>query len=239
MLTVCSGFSPSGYREYGAKFLLTFDKFWPHEVGLVVYVEQPVGNLGRAKQRMLSDIPGVMEFIERHKNVPERNGLNGLRKPYWFKTDAVKFCRQCFIPEAAAQGLPDGSILAWFDADVVTFMRVPQGFVEELLGDTDICYLGRKPKHSELGFWAVRLNSRTRTFLKDFADIFRTDEVFTLKEWHSAYVFDWVRGRHELVEHDLTPGGHGHVWFQSALGGYTDHLKGPRKKVGRSAERRS
>jgi hypothetical protein len=112
------------------------------------------------------------------------------------------------------------------------------------LGAHDLCYLGRQGMHTELGFWAVRLNEATRRFLAHFAEMFRSDAVFNLPEWHSAYVFDHVRRFHETDRQypirtlNLTLRGQGHVWFQSPLGRYTDHLKGDRRKqAGRSLER--
>jgi hypothetical protein len=61
--------------------------------------------------------------------------------------------------------------------------------------------------------------------------------VFALPEWHSAFVFDWVRGIAQLDEANLTPEGRGHVWLQSPLARYTDHMKGARKALGYSPER--
>lgn len=251
MTTIVTGFSPSGYSAYGAQFLLTFDRYWPREVGLRYFVEELTpAPCVRGGERRLSTCNGAMEFIARHKDSPRANGrepIPGAWAPkhiangYHFKFDAVKFSRQCFIPERAADDLEDGEVMAWSDADVVAFKEIPSGFVEGLLGDHDVCYLGRNGTHTELGFWAVRLNPRTRDFLAAVAAMYRTDGVFALREWHSAYVWDTVRKCHEaagLKSLNMTPNGRGHVWFQSPLGRYTDHLKGTaRKAAGRSLER--
>jgi len=238
MVTVVSGFNPNGYRTYGHEFLRTFDQFWPKDFKLVVYVEEKVPFAGRAEQRLLSDIPGVMEFITRHQGTPAYCG-NGDVGKYNFRFDAVKFCRQCFIPHHCSLDMKNDDVLVWMDADVVTFNKVPDNIVQIMLDGQELCYLGRPPKHSELGFWAIRLNDYPRAFLTRFADMYASDAVFQLKEWHSAFVFDYCRSLYPSVrQRNVTPNGHGHVWFQSPLGKFSDHLKGKRKLAGRSPERR-
>lgn len=248
-LTAVTGFSPSGKIEYGDRFLETFDRHWPADVKLFAYVESGGFPSGRATLMHLQLCDGIHAFLQRHKDnlaaqgrAPTASWKQSAREAgYNFRFDAYKFCRQCVIPDHAAMLLPDGDVLCWLDADVVTFADVPDGFVNGLLGDGDLVHLGREPKHSEIGFWAVRLNDMTRKFLADFAETFTSDRVFSLKEWHSAYVFDECRRRFMTFggkSKDLTPGGTGHVWFQSPLAQYTDHLKGSRKSRGKSAERK-
>jgi len=249
---VMTGFSPAGYQEYGKRFLETFEQFWPEEVELNVFVEEPwPGPVhGAMAYSLWSRCLGQREFLDRHKDNLEAQG----RKPnarwkekeciagYSFRFDAAKFSRQCFIPEAAASLMEDGSVLCWLDGDVVSFNHVPEGFIEGLLGQHDCCYLGRGMKHSELGFWACRLSPLVREWLRDLAELFRSDKIFNLHEWHSAYAWDHARKVYEskgLRAHNLTPNGSGHVWFQSPLGNYMDHLKGDRKATGRSKERRA
>lgn len=240
MITVCSGFHPAGFQQYGKRFLETFHRHWPAEVGLVVYTEEPV-KVPRGECRSLWQCAGARDFYEQHKGVAEHCG----RKPrqgwrekdklrgYCYRFDSVKFFKQLMIPEAAAQGLPDDSLLVWLDADVFTFADVPASLVPDMLGDADVCYLGRPGTHSEIGFWAVRLNDRTRRFLYGLAEIYRSGAVFALPEWHSAYVFDHVRKQDErygLTGRNITPNGRRHVWFQSPLAKYADHVKGETRK---------
>jgi len=259
MTTIVSGCHPAGYVEYGRNFLTSFAEFWPRDIALHFFMEDlaPLrdlpGTFERRERVTFSSVfscPGLQEFIDRHKNTPERCGRapnerwkqRQFADGYNYRFDAVRFVKQLFYPESAAMRLQDGEILSWFDADVVTLKPVPAGFIEKLLGDADLVYLGREPKHTELGFWAVRLNPKTRHFLTALADEYRSDEVFSLPEWHSAYVFDTVRKTFFGTSHpkmkSLTPGGRGHVWHQCALGDYSDHLKGGRKALGRSPEAR-
>lgn len=244
---ISTGFSPVGRLSYGESFMSSFDRHWPEDVELQVYVEEstPVPRNG---ERSLWSCPGVGSFIKRHKGDPKKNGRSPVKgwrpkdrqRGYSFRYDAVKFCRQCFIPEQASTEADDGDIVVWLDGDVVTHRDVPDGFVAKLLGDSDITYLGRSGTHSEIGFWAVRINPRTRTFLTHLADLWRFDGVFALPEWHSAFTFDHILklNSDQLNINNLTPNGSGHVWFQSPLAKYLDHLKGDRRKLeGRSRER--
>lgn len=262
MLTVCTGWSPAGWIEYGQRFATTFDRYWPKDVRLVVYGEQAVP-LPRGEFRLLSQIDGCMEFLQRNDNAIARGQVPGVGfeskwKPkhraagYNFRFDAWKFCRQGFIPFDAFMGCDPNAagsereLLCWLDGDVVTHAPVPRGFIEGLLPEgKDVAYLGRGQKHSEIGFQLYDITGLDRgegpaaRMLEAFREIYASDEVFTLKEWHSAYVFDEARRRTGVAGHDLTPGGEGHVWHQSPLRAMTDHLKGKRKAKGRSDERRN
>jgi hypothetical protein len=238
-----------GYDELGHQFCQSFDEYWPASVELIAYVDTP-RPLPRAGQRPITCLRGLDEFQRRHRENLAAHGRQPNRlwkardreKGSSFRWDAVGFASQLFIPEHAAQSLPDGEILAWFDADVKTYRgKVPRHFIEDILGDADLCYLGRGDKHSEIGFWACRLNDRSRAFLASMPDLYRSDKIFELAETHSAYVFDHCRKlARGLRVKDLTPGGSGHVWFHrtSPVARYLDHLKGEsRKRKGRSDER--
>lgn len=251
---ICSGFSPAGRKQYGERFLTSFIANWPRQVELVVYTEKTdpmLEAMAPGMIRSLWDCRGMKEFLDRHEDDPVANGRQATGrwkpkdrgKPYSFRFDAVKFSRQCFIPEQAATGLTADDILVWMDADVVTHRRVPRGFVEDLVGDADGCYLGRGGKHSEIGFWAVRVQHAGLWLIENLAEAYRSNHVFSQGEWHSAYIWDMCRreaeNRFGMNMRNLTPNGHDHVWHQSPLGAFMDHLKGDaRKAAGRSAEMR-
>ena len=247
MTTIISLMWGNAYDRYGKNFVDTLDQYWPADVDLVVVSDRPL-ELPRGRVVPLARAVGLAECQARWRNDRRANGLGitGVRKvdpngKSW-RHDAVKWAPQGFAPEVAVADLPDGEVVAWFDADVVTFKPVPKGFVEGILGDADLCHLGRKASHSEIGFWAMRLSPATRAFAADFAEMYRSDKCFELTEWHSAFVFDHCLGALRAAGGDvknLTPGQHGHVWFsEPTLSSCTDHLKGARKKIGHSAERR-
>ena len=199
----------------------------------------------RGELRMIADVPEIAGFIERHKGDPRANGKLSHRNMrakeivngYSYRFDAVRWCKQAMIPWAVARELGAGDILVWLDADVVTFNSVPGDFVETLLGDDAIVYLGREPKYSEIGFIAFRIPDALPA-IEAYAGFYAGDSVFDLPEWHSGYVFDCARRSSGVLGRSLTaPGSRGHVWFDTPLGLYTDHTKGDRKRLGRSPER--
>lgn len=245
MLTVCTGMWNQAYEIHGKEFLEKFDRHWPKDVSLLCYADKKF-DVPRGGWRNLWDVPGCFDFRERHKNSAMANGrlpMEGWRpkdhqRGYTYRHDAVKWAPQAMIPRAALfEG--DADILVWLDADVMTNKDVPDNWVDELLGDYDVAYLGRGRYHSEIGFLAFRLPAAQECVIS-FSWFYESDEVFKLPEWHSAYVFDHVRKRLErktgLKTNNLTPSGYGHVWFQSPLAEYTDHLKGQRKHLGYSPE---
>lgn len=230
-LTVCTGWSPSGWIEYGRKFAESFAKFWPSSVDLVVYGEEPV-ELPRGEFRRLNTIPGAAEFRAKYADDAKANG----RVPggYNFRWDAWKFSPQGFIPQHAAQHCQT-EYLCWLDGDVETFTRIRDGFIQELLPDKAcVAYLGRN-QHSEIGFQLYRLPD-AMPLLDEFARMYRSGDLFRLREWHSAYVWDHARKVSGVRAHSLSSG-KGHVWFRTPLGSVMDHKKGKRKATG-SEERR-
>lgn len=252
-LTVCTGWSPQGYIQYGKRFAESFHRYVSPDVDLVVYGEEPV-KLPRGEFRRLSEIPGCTEFLQRHDNPISRGRepdpafkkywkASHLENRYSFRYDAWKFSRQGFIPLHAAEQLrpADGpQMLAWFDGDVVFHATVPRGTLQGLLpAGKDVAYLGRGAKHSEIGFQIYRVPDALQMLLT-FSRLYESDEVFNLREWHSAYCFDEARRRSAIRAHDITPGGMGHVWHESPLRAFSDHLKGDkRKEKGKSDERRN
>lgn len=244
MLTVCTGWSPSGWTEYAWRFLESFNRHWSN-ARFVTYTEVPY-HVPCGENRLIWEIPGCREFIERHQNNPRARGRavksdwkrSAIELGYNWKFDAWKWCRQGFIPLAAAERAGRG-LLCWLDADVVTLKDMSGEFIESLLPEgKDLAYLGRGQNyHSEIGFQLYRL-PEALPMLRRFRDYYATDEVFKLKEWHSAYVFDRAREETGIKAHNLTPDGTGHVWWQSPLCEYMDHLKGNRKVRGKSDQRK-
>lgn len=256
MLTVCTGWNAKGWDEYGKRFAETFDRYWPPEVRLLVIGEEPrtlPNASGRWYEfRPLSSIPDCTAFLSRHTG-PEFSGRLQLPGQYWkqkaiergyyWKFDARKFCRQCFIPLEAWRWSQPGDFVCWLDGDVFTHSKVPQRAIEQLMPTwRHIAYLGRGDKHPEIGFQLYRVGTPTYAFLKAWADLYATDAVFSIGEWHSAFAWqhclDLIAKVQPGVAHNLTPHGTGHVWHQSPLAAWTDHLKGDRKGALKSPEAR-
>lgn len=217
-------------ERYGETFLRSFAAFWPADVGLYAVTDKREEPMPRGKHIWLG-IDGRLDRFNA-KQAPPRSVPDG---DAW-KYAAAKWAPQGLAPHIVSRRLRDGAILCWLDADVETLRPVPENFVQDLLGDADVVHLGRPGKWSEIGFWACRLNDGTRRWLLDMAETWATGEVYRMDQWHSAWVFDRCLERSALRVRNLTPAGRGHVWFQSPLGQYMDHMKGKRKERGGSAE---
>lgn len=254
MLTVCTGWSPTGWEEYGRRFAMTFDAHWPEEVRLLVMGEEPRELCPFTDReyefRALAEIPELIAFRASH-DTPAMHGREKLPAHLWkeraiargynWRFDVMKFSKQVFIPMQALQWSKPGDLVCWLDGDVITHSKVPIGAIEALLpADKDIAFLGREPKHPEIGFQLYRAGSVAYAFLRAWQDAYLTDRFVHLQEWHSAYVWRqalrWSGTERHAV--NLTPNGRGHVWHQSPLAQWTDHLKGDRKTMKQSPEAR-
>lgn len=255
-LAVCTGWSGAGWEQYGRRFAETFDRCWPSDVELIVVGEEP-RELPNTSGRKITFRPlevcrGLTEFLYRHAQDREAAG----RKPenwwkeraklegYNWRMDALKFCRQAFIPYFAAS-YTSARYLCWLDGDVVTHRRLDEETITSLLPDGyHVAFLGREPKHPDIAFQLYDLSTTTAHAMIDgFRSYYNTDRFRTLDEWHSAYVWRTVMRECEASGlggfWNMTPRGSGHVWHQSPLAWWGDHLKGKRKDAGRSPERRA
>lgn len=245
MVTVATTFGPDGYGLYARRALDLFAAHWHSSYALRAYVEEPV-ELPCGEARDFWRVPGVRGFLERHgaldergRWVPDAKVAGNERQPIWrdsevraghsFRTDAWKFFRKPLVVADAACRAKTG-VLVWLDADVMTRADVPAGFVDTLLGDCDVAYLGRAGTHSECGFLAFRLPAAFPVIYW-WAMAYAGDAVFRMPEWHDSYVFDRAREACPNVRcRNLTPGGYGHTWSRSPLALYLDHLKGAERK---------
>lgn len=247
--TVITTMSQSGYGQYGKRMIETFDKYWPQSIKLQVYYEWMPTNKTFSDRVEWIDInyacPKLLEFKQRHKSNPHANGIKPGTDPngkYSYLWDAVKFAHKSYCVSHAALNA-DSDLVVWLDADVVTHSDVPEGFIESLLPKNSYCaYLGRQKIYPECGFVIYDTRSDyNQQFMQDWQDLYRTDALFEETEYHDSYLF-WVlqkkyteRGMQSFnisEGHPHIPGGH--VFINSPLGAYMDHLKGARKIQGRS-----
>jgi hypothetical protein len=239
MILVCTGWSPTGKAQYGDTFMKSFARFWPEQVQLMVYTEEPQ-EMQRGVNKMLFNIPGATEFYARHFDDPIVSGREPcvghkwkrscLAKGYNFRYDALKFFKQILIPNDAARWLDDGDILIWLDGDVETIAPPDLESITQPLRKADVMFLNRDGTHSEIGFWAVKISAETRRFLAVMAESYTGDHFLDMPEYHSAYIWDRARVACRLREHHLVKSGKsGHVWPHTMLGRWSAHAKGARK----------
>lgn len=247
-ITVVTSYSPKGYADYGRHFLTGFDKHWPREVDLVVYTETDDKTAPRdvtrhaVVERNLLKLNEVRRFRRRHRADLQVRGQaptpawkdKERRVGYSFRTDAYKFFRKPMAIWDAVTHLVAGEDqwLVWIDADTRWLGPPPAGVFDKLLPDgADVTYLSRPWMHSECGWAAFRLPS-SWGFVDAWADLYRSDQFKKHKEWHDSYLFDRVREKSGLRfvpinDEKANP----HPWHASPLTGWSDHLKGPRRKA--------
>ena len=245
MTTIVTGYHPAGYEQYGRACLKSLQAYWSEDI--IVYAEDFIPETIRQIQ-VYPPPQTVIDFQKRHGPDPMMQGkvpAPGTRlwkkkdktRGYNFRFDVVKFSKMAMYAQDAAHRIAEG-IMVWLDGDVLTHSPVPDEFVLDMLGDYDCAYLGREPYHSETGFLVFRL-PEARALIDQWANFYNDRTFIKEREWHSAYLFDQARlvKVRNIRYKNLTPGGSKHVWFQSRLKDYTDHLKGRRKELGQSPER--
>lgn len=168
-------------------------------------------------------------FKARHAALPTQN----------FRFDAVRFSHKVAALELAfAAGSAD--VMVWLDADCYTHAPVDAEWLGALLGDADFGYLRRASKYPECGFMLIRRSAAGAALVRRVVDLYRTDALFSLREWHDSWVIDHVRRQmedaRELRVVSLSGGAEasGHPLVNGPLGARIDHLKGARKAEGRS-----
>src|SRR5688572_26794014 len=126
MTVVVTGWTGRDYNVLGEQFVRSFNRYWPDTVKLVAVVDEPARFAGRYLDRMITisvaDLHGLTSFQNRHADAPNSNGrverkswsAKDRASGYSFRTDAVKFAPQLFMPEAASVYVQDDEVLAWF-----------------------------------------------------------------------------------------------------------------------------
>lgn len=244
--TVVTTFHPAGLEQYAQTMIDSFEQHWPKSVDLVAYAENCTPQVTRTKVvDLLSASPDLVEFKRRHKDNPVANGTiaKDTKVPFkdnQFKWDAVRFSHKVFSVIHACTTI-DSDWVIWLDADSKTFRDIPESFLGEVCDFTSMaCYLGRREKyHSECGWVAYnRRHPELHNFMRDWKELYMSNRLFDLKEYHDSYVFDVLRRQyqsHGVYFHNLSPElpgkGPGHPFIASRLGEYMDHMKGSKRKA--------
>ena len=260
-IAVVTTFHEEGLKKYAQRMIDGFCENWPEEITLHIYPEKCnpiIRNHKHVTLFSLDDVQELMTFKNKWKDVPKANGdvsgdpVRGGRKDSKkeFKWHAVRFAHKVYAIFDCARET-DADILIWMDADTICHSPITMNDLYRMIpSDSELCYLGRKGKYSECGLYAMNLRSpNVQAFLKEFQRFYDQAEqgIFRLAEWHDSFVFDAVRVKFPQMRqldwaahlHDLRPApgmtsGEGHPLINSQWGAWLDHLKGGRKKLGRS-----
>ena len=260
-IAVVTTFHGDGLEKYAQRMINTFCDNWPAEVILHLYPENcnpAIRNHNHVTLKRLEEVEELMAFKNTWQGVPKANGdvsadpVRSLRKDAGkgFKWHAVRFAHKVYAIFDCAR-TTDADILIWMDADTICHSPITiQDLYRMIPADSELCYLGRKGKYSECGLYSMNLRSaNVQAFLKEFQRFYDQAEqgIFQLAEWHDSFVFDAVRVKFPQMRqldwaahlNDIRPTlgssqGEGHPLINSEWGAWLDHLKGGRKKLGRS-----
>lgn len=211
-INVVTSCSKQGWDEYGARFVETYIKHWPETIPLHVVSEDAINLPPEAEGKRISLwslwlSEKASAFHQRHADNPVAHGRRAaashlgqhkqrIKNGYNFREDACKFAKKPFAIELVANAVQRGRLF-WIDADVVTFSVVPESMLINLLPQHKaLCCLDRPGYHSECGFVGYNLDHPLgRPFIREFANLYASDQVFDLSEWHDSWTFDWLRNR--------------------------------------------
>ena len=235
-------FTRPTYESVSYKLIDSFLNYWPDQNELMALSEgfRLDPQSPRIKNLVLEDHAiGLADFKERHRFNPGANGRFG--KSYLYTLDAVKWSHKVFAVEVAAE-TTSSEFVVYIDSDIVTFDRVPPEFLSELLPDGyDIAYMPRVGMYSECSFVIYRVrNPIVRSFILEHCNFYRGDEIFKLSGWTDCHPFDFLikkyTSRNLLKVIDINRGvpPSSHPFINGPLGQYMDHMKGDRKKLGKS-----
>lgn len=180
-------------------------------------------------EQLEEQVDWLPAFKARHARRPTDN----------YRFDAVRFSHKV-AAIAIALDCGTSDVLVWLDADCVTHAPVDAEWLSGLLGDADFGYLRRTRKYPECGFMLLRRNDAGRNFWAEVVDLYRTDELFSLREWHDSYAIEKIRAARDLagllrcVSLSGDAENTGHPLVNGPLGAKLDHLKGKRKETGSS-----
>ncbi|MGY5811771.1 hypothetical protein ACXHXG_29225 [Rhizobium sp. LEGMi198b] len=244
---VVTTFHEKGYRDYGKRCIETFLKHWPEDIGLLVYAENVDVEEKDRRLQILDHgeaLPRLLEFRQAFADNPLANGIclsrSSLQRDY--RWDAVRFSNKVFaVTDAIRRYRTAADQLIWLDADTVTHRDVPPSLVDRIAprGDQLAAYLNRR-MYPECGWVGYNLRHREiLTFADRFERIYTSGYFLAMKESHDSFIFWKIaqqmeqdrEARFKLLGSNRAKS---HVFINSVLGGYMDHLKGDRKAAGKS-----
>jgi hypothetical protein len=254
-------FHKPGLELYGQRFIDSFASRVDKKIKLIVYAENCSPSNPDPNQITILDqtqsLPKLVAFKNRWKNVSKANGIPPdeikQRRKDWnkeFKWHAVRFSNKVYAVFDACEK-HKGSWVVWIDGD--SFIHSDwsyDNFKKLLPNNTYITYVGRgkgSQTWPECGFYGINLNHPVaHSFVEDFERMYENADsgIFTLEEWHDSYVFgELLKKYKDFPSHDYSAemylkeaktGGGGHPLINTELGKYMDHMKGERKKEGKS-----
>ena len=248
-----TSFNSSSFLTQGKPFLNCYQKFWPKHITLSVFSEEEevnkIINYDNINFFNLYKINKIHHnFVKKYSKsniLKKMDEMNIKSNSKFFKFDVTRFSFKTFSIINAVRAIKT-DYLIWIDTDVITFDKIPDDFFDKIINlnkEAAIYYLDRGDKyHPECGFMIFNLKHKlTRKFINYWEALYKTENIFFLKEWHDSYVFKGLLKTfeknflNEFINVSINENKNlGHPFINSVLGDYMDHLKGDRVKYGKS-----
>lgn len=258
-LAVVTTFPPNRWTTYAKRMIQSHVNYWPNDVKLYAYYEGTKPDFEHDKVQFVNIEavnPELIAFKSRHRDDPVANGETreipgGVRRdPNAGKNDrgkgsylwdAVRFAHKTFAVDHGLKTI-DADYVLWLDADTYTFRKINKDFVTGLLPKNKLVnFLGRGDKYPECGWVCYnKKHPKIEEFMQYWTSLYIRDTIFEELEWHDSYLF-WQCVK-RIAPNDGVDIGKGagakghHVFINSVLGAYIDHMKGKRKVKGKSSK---
>ena len=196
MATVLTSFKVPDYEKYAHRFFESWVKYWPKGIKLVAYYDggRLPNNVVKASNITYVNLDKNKDLLDfKSKNAQFNGG-----EPYNYRMDVLKFSNKVFAICDYARTIKSthkyNNWLVWIDADVITTKKISHDYLNLLFPDTsDIVHLGREGviDYSETGFIGFNLMyNKARDFLRDWRNMYTTNEILGLREWSDAFSFE-------------------------------------------------
>lgn len=243
ILSVFTTWHTPGYKKYGKEFINNYLYNWPGQVHLTIYAEDHEPDSFNADNITVLDqritLPELKAWQERHKDNPHANGWNKDKTKKSFLWDASRFANKTFAVWHFAK-YTNADVMIWCDGDVKTHTLMPVEFLHSIAPNKNqlATYLGRNT-WPECGWMMFnRHHSQFKDFMEYWENIYTSDDIFNHIEYHDSFIFGEIVNEFKKrgVKFRNLGGDDqgGHIFINSELGAYMDHLKGFRKEVGKS-----
>ena len=258
-ISVITTFPEKNYKVYAERMIDSFIYYWPKNINLYVYYEgecPPKINHQVKYIDLHKASPDLVAFKNKYKNDPVANGElqeipSGVRRrpeagnkdkgKGSYLWDSVRFAHKTFCVEHALKTI-DADMILWLDADTYTFTNIPESFIRSTLPEDKLtCYLGRGDIYPECGWVGYNKNHpKLMEFINTWISLYTQGTIFNELEWHDSYLYWQILQQVAPQDgYDIGVGaGHNgqHIFVNSDLGQYIDHMKGKRKIKGRSSK---
>ncbi len=231
-IAAATTFSLIGYQEYAYRLIETFSKFWDNSIKLYAYYdEMPIE--WNVTSNNIHYIPAtfsnLVAFKERNKNNLKQDSKN-------FLLDGIRFSHKvyAFVDMALNK---DVDVAIWLDGDSVTHQYVNEETVLRWLNGKMAGALFRPKLYTETGFHIFDMRyPLAKEFMKKWISYYDTDTVWELPFFTDCHTYDATVKQFDInLWNNLSPNlNHPHPFVNGILGEHMDHMKGPRKKEGRS-----